>query len=174
MAFRLHRSFGFGLLGVAFALVASGCAEPVEAARAGELELSVDPQASYAMVGRFQVNAIDPWSPSRDIDFDTSTSSARVELPAGSFTLALGAGARLVCAGEDDDLSAPSAVARLVSAPPRIISITPGQVTRARISFGGAPPRSEMAQASAAGHLAEALDPCGTSLEIAEVASALR
>jgi hypothetical protein len=174
MALRLHRSFGIGLLGAALALVASGCAEPVEAARPGELELVVDPLASYAMVGRFQVNAIEPWSPSRDIDFDTSISSARLELPAGSFTLALGAGARLVCAGEDDDLSAPSAVPRLVSAPPRVISIAPGQVTKARISFGGTPPRSpEMAQGSASAP-AEVFDPCGTSLEIAEVASALR
>lgn len=165
MAIRHHRSVWVGLLGALSALVLSACSAPAEPVHPGELELIVDPQASYAMVGRFQVNAIEPWSPSRDIDFHTTTTSARVELPPGSFTLALGAGARLVCAGEEEELTV-SSVPRLVSAAPRVFSITSGRVTTARISFGAAHAQPS-SDALGADHLADAADPCGTSVEIA-------
>lgn len=155
------RSVTFGLACAAFALVASGCATPAPAASSGQLELRLDSEASYALVGRFRVNSIDPWSPSRDIDFDAATSRARIELPPGTFALALGAGARLVCVGDDAAPSGETAAGvRLVSASPRVITIAPGGLTRARIGFGAAP-----------GHAADPGDPCGERVAVAAPAS---
>jgi len=157
MAIRHQRSVELGLASVVCALVFSGCAESAPD-RPGVLELRVEPEASYALVGRFQLHAIEPWTPSRDIDFGTATSQARIELPPGTFTLALGAGARLVCAGEDPDPFA-SAAPRLVSAPPQVISITAGELTTAHIGFG-AP--------SAADSVAGSADPCSSPLAFTE------
>src|SRR5688572_22534417 len=74
MAIRHQRSVGFGLSSALCAFVLAACAAPAEPARPGALELRVEPEASYALVGRFHVNAIDPYSPSRDVDFDAATS----------------------------------------------------------------------------------------------------
>lgn len=179
MAFGHLRSIGFALAGAACALVLSGCDARAEPARSGRLELRLDPEASYGLIGRFHVNAIEPWSPSRDIDFDGAISEARIELPAGTFSLSLGAGARLVCAGEDStSLSASSAAGRLVSAPPRLLSIVPAGLTTARITFGAAPAPSDAAllegmgeEPTSAIHSASAIDPCGTRVAIAETGS---
>jgi hypothetical protein len=169
MAIRHQRSVGFGLSSALCAFVLAACAAPVEPVRAGALELRIEPEASYGLVGRFHVNAIDPWSPSRDVDFDATASRARVELPAGTFALTLAAGARLVCAGEEP-LAAPAAIPRLVSASPQVISIAPGELTTARIRFGAAPAHGDAA-AEAAGGPAEPPDPCGSALASSELAA---
>ncbi|HTV20714.1 MAG TPA: hypothetical protein VMG12_18650 [Polyangiaceae bacterium] len=171
MAIRHHRSVWFGLSAVASVLALAGCAAPAQPERAGELELQLDPAASYSLVGRFHVNAIEPWSPSRDIDFDAATSSARLALPTGRFTLTLAAGARLVCAGDD---TAPfvdgSTVPRLVSAPPQFISVAPGELTSARIAFGAPLAPNDATHVD----FAEAPDPCGTRLDITDAVASRR
>jgi hypothetical protein len=129
----------------------------------------MDPEASYALVGRFHLNALEPWSPSRDIDFDTTTSQVRLELPAGTFTLALAAGARLVCAGEQAEPLGASAP-RLVSAPPQVISITPGELTTAHVSFGALPVPGQAAPADESGWAAPA-DPCSSPLALTDLAA---
>jgi hypothetical protein len=168
MAVRHQWSVGFGLTSVACALALLGCAAPAAPARPGELQLRVDPEASYAVVGRFHVNAIEPWSPSRDVDFDTATSQARIELPPGTYALALGAGARLVCAGEDPEpFAEPSTVPRLVSASPQVISIAPGEITTARIRFGASPQARVEAAVDGETNPADSSDPCGARVEVA-------
>jgi len=169
MAIRHQRSVWFGLSSAICAFVLAACGAPAEPVRPGALELRIEPEASYALVGRFHVNAIDPYSPSRDVDFDAATSRARIELPAGTFALLLGAGARLVCAGEQPEmLGAPSAVPRLVSASPQVISIAAGELTTARISFGASPASGEPVGASSP---AEAPDPCGSRVALTELAA---
>lgn len=174
MAIRHSRSVWSGLFAAASALALAGCSAPAQPARPGELELRLDPEASYSLVGRFHVNALEPWSPSRDIDFDPATSNARIELPPGTFTLTLAAGARLVCAG---DAPAPivdgSTLPRLVSAPPQVISVTPGELTTARIAFGAPLAASEPALAAAA-TATEEPDPCGTRLDITDAVASRR
>lgn len=169
MAIRHQRSVGFGLASALSALALAACAAPAAPAQPGSLELRIEPEASYALVGRFRLDAIDPWSPSRDVDFDSTTSRARIELPAGTFALALGAGARLVCAGEAAEVpGAPAAVPRLVSAAPQVISIAAGELTTAHISFG-APPASV---AAAGGfRTVDAPDPCSTPVALTELAA---
>jgi hypothetical protein len=169
MAIRHQRSVGFGLSSALSAFVLSACAAPAAPVRPGALELRLEPEASYALVGRFHVNAIDPYSPSRDVDFDIATPRARIELPAGTFALLLGAGARLVCAGEQPEaLSAPAAIPRLVSASPQVISIAPGELTTAHISFGASPASG---QALGANSPTEAPDPCGSRQALTELAA---
>jgi hypothetical protein len=170
MAIRHQRSVGFGVSGAVCALALAACAAPVAPARAGALELRIEPEASYALIGRFHVNAIDPYSPSRDVDFDAATSRARVELPAGTFALTLGAGARLVCAGEEPLAVAAAGVPRLVSASPQVISVAPGELTTARIRFGAAPVRGEEAAPGTSGPL-DAPDPCGSPVALTELAA---
>jgi hypothetical protein len=155
MASGQRRSVRWGLSSAACALALWGCSGPAAPARTGALELHIDTGASYALVGRFHVNAIEPWAPSRDIDFDATTSRARVELPPGTFALALGAGARLVCEGEEPEpLGAASAIPRLVSASPRVISITAGELTTAHISFEAGPAQeAALAPADAASYV---------------------
>lgn len=169
MAIRHQRSVGFGLSSAVCALVLAACAAPVKPVVPGALELRIEPEASYALVGRFHVNAIDPYSPSRDVDFDVATSRARIELPAGTFALMLGAGARLVCAGEEP-LAAGAAVPRLVSASPQVISIAAGELTTARISFG-APPAGRSAAPAGDDGPADPPDPCGGPLALSELAA---
>lgn len=169
MAIRHLRSVGFGLSSAVCALALSACASPAEPPRAGALELRIEPEAPYALVGRFHVNAIEPYSPSRDVDFDTATSRARIELPVGTFALLLGAGARLVCAGEEP-LAAPAAVPRLVSASPQVIAIAPGELTTARIRFGASPASSEAHDVGANGPV-EPPDPCASPLALTELAA---
>jgi hypothetical protein len=169
MAIRHQRSVWFGLSSAVCALVLSACAAPAEPVRPGVLELRIEPEASYTLVGRFHVNAVEPYSPSRDVDFDAATSRARIELPAGRFALLLGAGARLVCAGEET-LAAPATIPRLVSASPQVISIAPGEVTTAHISFGAAP-AGGAAVAVGANGLADPPDPCATPLAQTELAA---
>jgi hypothetical protein len=167
MAIRHQRSVGFGLSSALCAVVLAACAAPAEPVRPGALELRVDPQASYGLIGRFHVNAIDPYRPSRDVDFDAATSRARIELPPGTFALSLAAGARLVCAGEPaEPLGA--AIPRLVSASPQVISIAPGELTTARISFGASPASGA---ALGANSPADAPDPCGSQLALTELAA---
>jgi hypothetical protein len=161
MAICHQRSVGFGLLSAAVALALSGCAASAPD-RPGALELRIDPEASYALVGRFRLTAIEPYSPSRDIDFDATTSTARLELEPGTFTLALGAGARLVCAGEDPAPFA-SSVPRVVSASPQLVSVSAGELTTARIRFG-ALSASEDGSAAAS-------DPCSSPLALGEPGS---
>jgi hypothetical protein len=176
MAIGHQRSVGSILASAACALALFGCEAPTEPARVGRLELRLEPEPSYTLIGRFHVNAIEPWSPSRDIDFDSTTSHARIDLPPGIFSLELAAGARLVCAGEDPASFAPSsAAARLVSALPRVLTIAPGELTTARISFGAAPTsrgeaplEAEGEEPTAARHSAGASDPCGARVAIAE------
>jgi hypothetical protein len=167
MAICHQQSVGFGLSSALCAFVLAACAAPAEPVRPGALELRVEPEASYALIGRFHVNAIDPYSPSRDVDFDAATSRARIELPAGTFALLLGAGARLVCAGEQPEPLG-AAVPRLVSASPQVISIAAGELTTARISFGASPASGE---ALGANSLADAPDPCGNRLALSELAA---
>jgi hypothetical protein len=175
MAIGHQRWVGFGLASAACALFLFGCESPAEPAGAGRLELRLEPGTSYTLFGRFHVNAIEPWSPSRDIDFDAATSHALIDLPPGIFSLALGAGARLLCAGEDPAPFAPFSAARLVSAPPRVITIAPGELTTARIGFGAAPTLRGEARLEAAGdgpavasQSAPAYDPCGTRVALVE------
>jgi hypothetical protein len=163
MTIRLQRSVWLGLFGAAAALALFGCALPAAPVRPGELQVLVDPDASYSLVGRFHLNAVEPWSPSRDIDFDAARSTARVELSPGTYSLVLAPGARLVCAGEEPETFAePSASARLVSASPRLLSIAPGGITTAHVHFG-APPSAT----SASGEALLDADPCGTRVEVA-------
>jgi hypothetical protein len=170
MAIRHQRSVGFVLSSALCALALAACAAPAEPVRGGALELRIEPEASYALVGRFHVNGIDPWSPSRDVDFDAATSRARIELPPGTFALTLGAGARLVCAGEEPETFADSAAAsRLVSASPQILSIAADELTTARISVGARPAHGEAA--AGASSLTDARDPCSNRLALSEVAA---
>jgi hypothetical protein len=169
MTIRHQRSVGLGLIGAAAALALSGCAHSAAPARPGELRVQVDPEASYSLVGRFHLNAVEPWSPSRDIDFDSATSTAHLDLSPGTYSLALAPGARLVCAGEDPEhFAEPFAGVRLVSASPRLISIVPGGITTAHVRFGAPPwvPGADDPITAASGAAPLDADPCGTRVEV--------
>jgi hypothetical protein len=138
----LHRvSVGWFGLGLAALGLLGGCARPAAvAARPGELEMQVDSEASYAVVGRFHLVGAELGTRDHEIDFDAASSSVRLPLEPGAYVLTLHAGARLVCRGDDGTPRADTPeVERLVSSWPQRISIAPGELTTAKIGFGSAP-----------------------------------
>jgi hypothetical protein len=159
----LHRvSVGWFGLGLAALGLLAGCARPAaSSARPGELELRIASDAAYAVVGRFHLVAVEPGFRDREVDIDAATSSVRMPLASGAYVLTLGAGARLVCPGDHGALpDGVTAVERLVSSWPQRISIAPGELTTARLSFGAPLP----ARGIGAVGDATPVDPCAEPL----------
>ena len=156
------------LLGVALvSALAVGCVTPAESAGIGELELVVEPAvAPYDVVGRFRLTGLEAGTLDREIVFDGARSRGNVSLPAGRYSLTLQPGASVLCADGARDVldtfedgAAPSAT--LVSAPPRLVSIAPGQTLTARITLDLERP---VAHVSSAGGAHVTCGPRGTTV----------
>jgi len=142
MSLRHYRSVSRSCLGFALALAAfvGGCntAGPARP-RSGNLELVVGAagDAPYALVGRFQLTGISARTTNhREVDMDVDTSQALLELPAGSYALALADGARLVCRNGEWAAPGRAAPEQAVATREQVIVIEPERTTTARILFG--------------------------------------
>jgi hypothetical protein len=145
MARWIRESMG-ALLGMGLvAALGAGCSAPAGSAGRGEIELVVEPAtATYDVVGRFRLTGLGAGTLDRDVVFDGTRSRGSVALPAGHYALTLQPGASLHCAGGDRDSSdaldtAVSTPARLVSAPPRLVTIATGERLTARITLDAEP-----------------------------------
>lgn len=121
--------------------------------------MRVEAAASYGVVGRFHLVGVEPGAPGRDIGFDATTSSLRVQVPPGAYVLTLEAGATLACHADGDGRDGWVASGRQVSIWPQPVWIASGEVTTARIAFGPAPVASSGPVERA--NVPVPRDPCG-------------
>lgn len=172
MSRRHYRSVSRFRLGLALALatVFGGCnsAGPARP-RSGNLELVVGAagDAPYALVGRFHLTGISARTPQhRELEVDVDTSRAVLDLPAGSYALALDDGARLVCRNGERALG-PAVPEHAVASREQVILIEPGRTTTARILFGSA------AANSARGLGASSVEECTGPISVAGASALL-